>query len=92
MYVSQLPIPPASPEAQAQLSELAARAAGAEGTELAEVEAEINRIVFGLFGLSAEEVALVTVLFSLPFNLARRELPERAARRFGIQAEAAPVR
>ena len=75
-----------------RLAELAEGATKVEGAELAEGEGEINRIVFGLFGLSAEEVALVTVLFSLPFNLARRELPERAARRFGIQAEAAPVR
>ena len=59
MYVSQLPIPPASPEAKAQLAELAERAAGAEGAELAEIEDEINRIVFGLFGPTEEEEALM---------------------------------
>ena len=59
-YVSQLPIRSASAEAKVRLAELAEGATKVEGAELAEVEGEINRIVFGLFGLSAEEVALVT--------------------------------
>ena len=59
-YVSQLPIPSASVEAKVRLAELAEGATKVKGAELAEGEGEINRIVFGLFGLSAEEVALVT--------------------------------
>jgi hypothetical protein len=47
-------------EAKVRLAELAEGATKVEGAELAEGEGEINRIVFGLFGLSAEEVALVT--------------------------------
>ena len=58
-YVSQLPIPSAAAEAKVRLAELAEGATKVEGAELAEGEGEINRIVFGLFGLTAAAVARV---------------------------------
>lgn len=63
MYVRPLPIPPASDADEARLSELAEKCAAAakagDVDSLALHEAEINQIVYRLFDLTGEEIALI---------------------------------
>lgn len=58
-YSGQWPIPPASPSDKEKLSGLARRAVKAAGAELLEIEEEINRIVYRLFALTPEEIAVI---------------------------------
>ena len=62
-YVEKLPIPPATDAEKAKLATLAEKCAAAaakdDAATLAVHEAEINRIVYGLFKLSEEEIALI---------------------------------
>lgn len=58
-YVEQIPIPDADDATKDQLRELARRAAKTAGSELAAIEAEINRIVYRLFKLESDEIALI---------------------------------
>jgi len=63
IFVSQIPIPPATPADKARLSQLAEACAAAaqRGDEatLAAHEAEIDQIVYRLFDLTPEEIALI---------------------------------
>jgi len=54
-----IPIPPASPADQATLTSLAKRAAKSTGSALAAIEREIDQIVYRLFALTPEEIALI---------------------------------
>ncbi len=62
-YVSRIPIPPASPADKARLAELAASCAEVAKKDdiasLAVLETEINQIVYRLFDLTPEEIALI---------------------------------
>ena len=55
----KIPIPPALDTDKARLSELAKSAAQTEGETLAAIETEINQIVYRLFNLTPEEIAIV---------------------------------
>ena len=57
--MGKIPIPPASDADKARLSELAKSAARAEGKTLATIETEFNQIVYSLFDLNPEEIAIV---------------------------------
>lgn len=59
MYVAPLPIPTADTANKAALTLLAQRAAKAAGSELADIERQINHIVYALFELSVAEIALI---------------------------------
>lgn len=54
-YVEAAPIPEASPEIKAELEALVTRRLAGD----ASVEAEIDRVVYGLYGLNSEEVGVV---------------------------------
>jgi adenine-specific DNA-methyltransferase len=62
-YVSKLPIPPASGADKTKLATLAEQCAAATAIDdqdtLAAREAEINQIVYRLFDLTDEEIALI---------------------------------
>jgi hypothetical protein len=57
--MATIPIPPATPADQSALTALAKRAAESTGSELASIEREIDQIVYRLFDLTAEEIALI---------------------------------
>jgi len=63
MYVEPLPIPPATDTDKSHLTDLAGRCAEAAAADdndsLATHEAEIGQIVYRLFDLTAEEIALI---------------------------------
>lgn len=63
MYVSQLPIPPATPADQKALEKLVTRILSAKkadaGTDVSALEREIDAIVYRLYGLTAEEARVV---------------------------------
>jgi hypothetical protein len=59
MYLSALPIPRADVSSKQALTRLAERAAKSAGAELAAIEREINQLVYGLFELSATEIAII---------------------------------
>ena len=63
MYISPLPIPPATPADKTRLTELAEACAAATARQdtatLATLESEINQIVYRLFALTPEEITLV---------------------------------
>ena len=54
-----IPIPPALDTDKARLSELAKSAAQAEGETLTAIETEINQIVYRLFNLTPEDIAIL---------------------------------
>ncbi|MGD9685465.1 MAG: DUF6577 family protein [Desulfobacter sp.] len=54
-----VPIPDATPPAKQKLIFLAKQAAKAAGTELLHIENEINKIVYDVFELSVDEIALI---------------------------------
>ncbi len=58
-YLKELPIPIACPEVQTQLAALVAQACATAGLELAEIEEKINQIVYRLFKLEPDEIALI---------------------------------
>jgi hypothetical protein len=57
--MAKVPIPDADEATRVQLRDLAFRATKAAGKELALIEAEINQIVYRLFALTPEEIALI---------------------------------
>jgi hypothetical protein len=62
-YISQIPIPPATPSQEAEIEALVARIlalkrADAQADTSAE-EQEVDRLVYGLYGLTEEEVGVV---------------------------------
>ena len=63
MYVSQLPIPAATPAQQSAITVLVARILAAKranaGADVAVWEREIDQIVYGLYGLTGEEIGVV---------------------------------
>jgi hypothetical protein len=63
MYISPIPIPPASDADKARLTQLAEACAQAtqskDNSTLHTLEAEINTIVYRLFALNEEEIALI---------------------------------
>lgn len=58
-YSSQLLIPEASENEKSKLSSLTRQASRSEGPALAEIENEINQIVYRLFDLTTEEIRLI---------------------------------
>jgi hypothetical protein len=58
-YVEQIPIPGSDDESRLRLEALARRAAKAAGAELAAIEREIDAIVYRLFDLTPDEIALI---------------------------------
>lgn len=58
-YSRQIPIPPAGSDEKKRLIALAERAAHSAGSELASLEQEIDQIVFELFALTDDDVALL---------------------------------
>ncbi len=60
-YMSQIPIPDANPEQQNAMEMLIRRllAVEGEGPQVAAWERGLNEIVYGLYGLTDEEIALV---------------------------------
>lgn len=58
-YVSRIPIPLIQKDDKIALSKLALQAMQSEGNDLNKVEANIDQIVYGLFGLTPKEVQLV---------------------------------
>jgi len=62
MYVTKLPIPPASNAQKAAITNLVRRIlASPDGSDVPRLEAEIDRLVYGLYGLTPDEIALVEV-------------------------------
>ena len=61
MFVDKLPVPKLPPEQQAVLNALAkeVQTKRTAGIPTADIEAQINRIVYSIYGLSAEEVAYI---------------------------------
>lgn len=84
--MKEVPIPPATPQQQTTLAAFARRASLSAGSELAEIEREIDERVYDLFGLSSDEVALVErrspAIFEAAIDaktaLSARVLPELA--------------
>jgi len=67
MYLALLPIPEPTSTQRAAIEDLVRRLleARGEGPEAAEWEGELNRVVYGVYGLGEEEVAIVEGLESL---------------------------
>jgi len=59
MYVGPLPIPKVNKEDKKELSVLMQKAQESEGNELAMIEGKINKIVYRLYELTREEIALI---------------------------------
>ena len=61
MFVDKLPVPKLPPEQQTVLNALAkeVQTKRTAGIPTADIEAQINRIVYSIYGLSAEEVAYI---------------------------------
>jgi adenine-specific DNA-methyltransferase len=59
LYIRELPIPPIGPADKSALTSLAQRAAKTTGPELAAIEHEIDHVVYRLFDLTAEEIAII---------------------------------
>ena len=61
MFVDKLPVPKLPPEQQAVLNALAkeVQMKRTAGIPTADIEAQINRVVYSIYGLSAEEVAYI---------------------------------
>lgn len=60
IYLEQLPIPAATPEQQAPIIERVEKIlAGPDSPDVSQLEAEIDRQVYQLYGLTSEEIALV---------------------------------
>ena len=59
-YIEQLPIPPTTEDQQAPIIERVQQILAApDSPEVPRLEAEIDRLVYALYGLAAEEIALV---------------------------------
>ena len=74
VYIAQIPIPPATPEQKAPITALvnqilAAKAAD-RTTDTGELEAEVDQLVYELYGLSAEEIGVIvpSAIHSLPLT------------------------
>lgn len=60
IYLEQLPIPPATEEQQAEITLLVQQILAApDAPEVPQLEAEIDRLVYALYGLTDEEISLV---------------------------------
>ena len=63
MYVSQIPIPAATPQQQAAIAGVVERILAAKqadaAADVSALEAEIDELVYGLYGLTAEEVGVI---------------------------------
>jgi len=59
MYVTQIPIPPASPADKARIEALVQQCIDAQGKDVAPYEAEIDDIVARLYGLTEAERAII---------------------------------
>ena len=62
-YFSQIPIPPATPTQRTAIESLVTRILDAKradpGADTAALEAEIDQLVYGLYGLTEEEITVV---------------------------------
>jgi hypothetical protein len=60
MYVTKLPIPPASNAQKAAITNLVRRIlASPDGSDVPRLESEIDRLIYGLYDLTPHEIALV---------------------------------
>jgi len=61
IYVTQIPIPDATPAQRAAIEALVRKLldAGGQGPQVAEWEGELNVLVYELYGLSEEEIGVV---------------------------------
>ena len=59
-YLQQLPIPPATEAQQVEITSLVQQILAApDSPDVPRLEAEIDRLVYDLYGLADEEIALV---------------------------------
>lgn len=60
LYIEQLPIPHATEEQQAEITSLVQQILDApDSPEVPRLETEIDQLVYALYGLTADEIALV---------------------------------